>query len=1290
MTSFLQICLLLLSISFLHIGRAQNPPRPTTSQRPLRCPKNWVQKNNFGSGTRNDFTCYKFVRSPKKTFEEAKALCGTYQAELTTINTNDEHGFITRYLHEHDPLYRIWYVGIVQKSLGYWENEDGTPLLDVIQQQLIPDQVLTLAKKYMGYTYSYKNKEWGLLMVDGTIPQEFICEVRSNRLSSLLLDSEEDRDYEYGTWVQDPKYLPRGPKIIHQPESAMFDLLKRDVINHVSITCLADGYPAPTYEWFKEEYVANKLESKRIDPLQDTRFTVSGGSLIINRPKEIEDRGNYFCLAKNKYGAVVSGSVPLSFAYMAEFNLKRSDESGNQNWGKAIFCDPPRYFPDARFYWSRDFFPNFVDEDKRTFVSFDGNLYFSYLDNIDEGLYSCTVQSTVSDIGRHGPFFRLNVFPHPNFQQLKFANNFPKAFPDSPVRGDEVRLECIAFGYPVPSYNWTRRNGNLPRGSRFQNYNRVLILPQVEPADIGDYVCRAENSRMAIDGIVSLSIQATPKFTIPLTDNFVADGENLMMECEAFAIPDVTYSWYKDAKPLVVENLTATVKERYTITDNVFQIEKVTMKDEGVYQCKATNQLSSSYSSSELRVLKLAPTFKKRPLEPEIYAAVRTNISISCQPEAAPTPEYEWWKDGLKLGRGGHIDIQPSGELSITMVTRDDRGTYNCSATNKYGSDYSVGRLIVLDEPYWIFQLPEEINVSVGEDLHLRCEAVMDEILDLTYVWTHNELRIQVDQYVDPYLTLNDQNYFTDFYARRYQETSVSLENEKRIQTSLGFVATREPPYQMGYHPGHLFIRNLTLEDAGYYMCDAKSPIANISQVTKVVVSGPPGPPGGITALSMTSTSGIIRWTNGATNGREIIAYTIQAKTLYTDDWKTVVENITAQVIDERRSRMEYQLPQGSLTPWASYKFRVQAVNYLGTGIFSEFSPTANTHEDVPFKAPSNVGGGGGKTGDLTITWDPLSEEDQNAPGVYYRVFWRRKLEEGSNQNPEPFKQEILRDRNNKGMFVATVEDQFFYTLYEVKVQSANRVGWGPQSEIVTIYSAEGMPQVQPTEVKAWAFNSTSMNITWRPIEPTRENIRGELIGYRLKYWPESHAEIDAQIRLKLGTEPQGLIVGLKSNTYYWVRVMAYNSAGSGPESEKFRERTWRDPPSTPPNAVEVQAIDPETIYVKWRGITPESNEESLQGYKVRVWESDQDMTTANDTLIPLGQTLEAYISGLQLGKTYYLRVLAYSKGGDGKMSSPPWFFSLGDPNILRAEADGVAVAFYLIYLLPLILFFKR
>jgi hypothetical protein len=33
-----------------------------------------------------------------------------------------------------------------------------------------------------------------------------------------------------------------------------------------------------------------------------------------------------------------------------------------------------------------------------------------------------------------------------NYQQLKFPNNFPKAFPEAPVAGHEVRLECVAFG----------------------------------------------------------------------------------------------------------------------------------------------------------------------------------------------------------------------------------------------------------------------------------------------------------------------------------------------------------------------------------------------------------------------------------------------------------------------------------------------------------------------------------------------------------------------------------------------------------------------------------------------------------------------------------------------------------------------------------------------------------------------------------------------------------------------------------------------------------------------------
>lgn len=186
-----------------------------------------------------------------------------------------------------------------------------------------------------------------------------------------------------------------------------------------------------------------------IDPLLDSRFTCSGGNLIIHSPDQNRDQGTYHCVARNTHGAIRSESVQLNFGYIMEFNLKRSEESGDSNWGKALFCDPPQHYPAVNYYWSRDYFPNFVDEDQRVFVSNDGALYFSALEQIDRANYSCTVQSTVSSTGRNGPFFPLRVKQHPNYMDLVFANTFPKVFPKAPQAGAEVRLECVAFGYPV-------------------------------------------------------------------------------------------------------------------------------------------------------------------------------------------------------------------------------------------------------------------------------------------------------------------------------------------------------------------------------------------------------------------------------------------------------------------------------------------------------------------------------------------------------------------------------------------------------------------------------------------------------------------------------------------------------------------------------------------------------------------------------------------------------------------------------------------------------------------------
>lgn len=61
-------------------------------------------------------------------------------------------------------------------------------------------------------------------------------------------------------------------------------------------------------------------------------------------------------------------------------------------------------------------------------------------------------------------------------------------------------------------------------------------------------------------------------------------------------------------------------------------------------------------------------------------------------------------------------------------------------------------------------------------------------------------------------------------------------------------------------------------------------------------------------------------------------------------------------------------------------------------------------------------------------------------------------------------------------------------------------------------------------------------------------------------------------------------------------------------------------------------------------------------------------MSTANDTVILVGGKLEAYITDLSPGKAYHLRVLAFSNGGDGRMSSPKFTFRMGKISIILSQ----------------------
>uniref|UniRef100_A0A1I8QBD3 Contactin n=1 Tax=Stomoxys calcitrans TaxID=35570 RepID=A0A1I8QBD3_STOCA len=1215
------------------------------------CPEHWISFRQ---------TCYRFIRSPKRNWMEAKKICKAYNSELINVDNIDKHAFVLKQLIMQNQRQSRFWTSARQTGPNSWVNDDNSPFLMIddafsfdedqaIENEDLHDNRFLVQRNYnsefnhnpnqyyntiggssninqnnlrgfggssqfgdngfvrdrLVYAYSKLKDRWMFMPAFDIELNLFICESKIlHSPENINLKSDEKRPYTYGIDVGDIEKIPRGPYFVKQPNDTTFDTSKSRLINDVTLSCLARGYPTPSYSWYREVYVNDTLEYKRIDPLKDDRFTVSGGNLIIYDPKQALDQGAYHCVAENKFGRVRSESAHLNFGFIMEFNLKRSAETGEMNWGKSIFCDPPQHYPEVKYYWSRDKFPNFVDEDHRVFVSNDGALYFSSIEIVDRANYSCTVQTLVSDTGRNGPFFPLRVKPNSNYQALIFANSFPKVFPEAPIAGDEIRLECMAFGYPIPSYNWTRRGQPLQRNAYTTNYNRVLIIQNATTNDNGEYACTITNPRKSLEKSIFINIQMKPQFTIPLKDKVKDYNSDVIFICESFAIPDVNYTWYKNAELLDPEKVD---KDRYIIQDNILTIKYVDPdRDDGMYQCGAANQLKTAYSSAQLRVLTMKPSFKKKPLESEIYAVYNGNTTIECDPEAAPRPKIQWKKDGQVIGAGGHRRILPSGTLIISPTSRDDEGIYICVASNKAGSDESRARLIVLQELRFIQTPPPRITTQVHDLIYIQCEAGYDELLDVAYVWKHNG----------------------DILRNNHDGT-------ERITIDYN----------------RLTVHNVTMLDGGEYECVVKSSVNEISAKTNVVIEGAPGAPGGVQVIDIGKTKALIEWVDGANNGRQIRYYNILGRTNWNRTWVNVSTHVQAREVDRYTGRQQAEVT--NLTPWSSYEFSVAAVNDLGIGTPSAPSPIYSTHEDKPYIAPRNVGGGGGKIGDLTIKWDPLLHEEQHSHGIHYKVFWRLK-------GKYEWASEIINRLDHIGMAVVNIPLNNYYTEYEVKVQAINNIGKGPESEPVTIYSAEDMPQVAPQKPVAIAFNSTAFNVTWQPIDMTRENIRGKLIGHRIKYWKTTHQEEDSVYYLSRTIRNWALIVGLQPDTYYFVKVMAYNAAGEGPESERFEERTYRKAPQKPPSSVHVYGINPSTVRVVWRYVSPEQDEEPIEGYKVRVWESDQNMITANDTIVPVGQKLESYIRNLTPGKSYNMRVLAYSNGGDGRMSSPTLRFQMG------------------------------
>ncbi|CAJ1056293.1 contactin-1a-like isoform X3 [Xyrichtys novacula] len=913
------------------------------------------------------------------------------------------------------------------------------------------------------------------------------------------------------------------------------------------------------------------LEDTEIDfTAEGSHYSLVGGNLVISNPVKTLHVGKYSCLAYNKFGTVVSQKASVQFGYLDLFSSEeRESVYIKEGQGAVLLCAPPPHYPEElSFRWILNEFPTFIPLDKRRFVSqITGNLYISKVDSSDSGNYSCIASSP--SISKSVFSNYIPLVPLAERPIRKYPADLRVKFPDTTALvGQNITLECFALGNPVPEIRWKKLNGQLPANHEVSMAGAHLHLYNVQFEDEGTYQCEAVNSKGKDYHAARVSVEAYPEWEEHISRTEKELNSEYTMSCVASGKPKPHIRWLKDGE------LTDRKEMRFS---------SLSFQDSGMYQCIAENPHGVIYANAELRVFACAPTFKHNPVK-RVLAARNGRVVIQCRPKAAPKPSFSWSKDTELLSNSTRVFILEDGSLEILNVTRADEGRYTCFAQNDWGEANSTGSLVVTESTK-ITLAPSNADIKLGETAWMQCAASHDPSLDITFIWSLDG-RV-IDLHKD---------------SEHYERTPNGSSN------------------------GELMIKNAQLKHAGRYTCTAQTPIDNVTAQAHLVVRGPPGAPGGVRVMNKTDKTVTLQWSRGADNHSPISKYTIQYRDSFSKDvWKTAT---TSPADVEGNTEMATVV---DLFPWTEYEFRVIATNTLGIGEPSSQSPKEKTLQAIPVVAPSDVGGGGGTSRELTITWTPVQPQYYYGPNFGYIVAFKPQ---GGNEwmkvtvaDPQA-KHYVHKDPNIPPS-----------TEYQVKVKAFNSEGEGPFSLTAAIYSAQDAPSEAPAGVDGKALSATEAIVRWRHLP------QSNIDGYQVKYWRnQEESEGGAQRVVVSSMDNHTRLDGMKADSSYLIEVRGYNSAGYGPPSERLQIQTKKPPPSQAPRILGKKNKGTK-INIAWEHVEPLPNEAPIDGYKVLCSEEGQSQAI-------LYTTTKRYIDlPLKPDKNYVVEVRAYTEGGDGAVA---------------------------------------
>ncbi|XP_029911820.1 cell adhesion molecule L1-like a isoform X1 [Myripristis murdjan] len=992
------------------------------------------------------------------------------------------------------------------------------------------------------------------------------------------------------TCLDIPLEVEQPPTITSHTPSPVIVL---PIDDDITMRCEARGNPPPVYRWTRdgEEFIPPYIPTKNTDH--------SNGNFVLYSRHRATLQGKYRCYASNKLGTAMTEEIELMIPRVPRFP-KEVIGPVVVDVGQPVIlkCNPPEGVAPREIYWMSIGLQH-IEQDERVSMGNDGNLYFSNALETDSRQDYCCYASfaTIRTIVQKTPMTVIVKSLKPDNE----SDNTVNSTIDPPMR--------------IPN---------------------LLVPPGVQ------------------------------------TEVVLIKGKELELECIAEGFPTPKVEWIK-----MGEHLPARTKIKNY--GKLLTISKIEKKDYGKYMCRAENTAGATVHYFDV-IVEEPPKWRTEPPQGQLVV-VGSDISIKCSVLGIPPPDITWKRNGeiLKDEPSNRILVLDDTVL-LHNARPEDTGVYQCEVSNTHGSLLAnVNIMVMTMGPLMLTRDKQEYAVVQGGDIIMNCSVFSSPPPEISWAKDETPGTIEGERF-----SVHRNGSLQIISAEKedsgeYECSAINTEGKSAVTAVLEVkdsTKIRDPPQDMQIISGTtaqlrcqvdcddtlvktlemiwlkdgeeiplafmenfkylvgvgmLQIMNVNQSDQGVYTCIAKTSLDQTNASATLTVLDIPDAPVEVEMSEQKGRSVRLSWTPGSDHNSTVTEFIVEFEENQWEPgrWKEL------QKVPGNQATAELAL-HGHL----SYQFRVYAVNAIGPGPPSEPTERFRTLPTGPDRNPENIKIQGHLPHQMEISWEPLLPIEHNGPGLEYKVSYRR-LGLG-----EVWKEHLVRRH------LLVVKNTPTFVPYEVKVQSKNGDGWGPEPKIVTGYSGEDVPTAAPRNVAVEVINTTVLRVSWTPVP--LETVRGHLEGYNV-HWLRTQSLLypskgpgERRSLSFPGNRSHGIVPGLKPYSEYNFTVNVFNKKGNGPHSDLV---SFHTPEGVPEQVPILTASNAQTDSISLVWGPPLEAHGILIGYLLQyqlVNETTKEVGDSQEMNITGPDTTHWQIEGLEEGSLYRFHLSACTRVGCG------------------------------------------